>query len=91
MSKSQSNWVIVLLVFLVLLSTLDLLGKPFGASQDWEYRIVSPDDRNFIVEMNKFGHDGWELVSARRASDSSGDMAYEMIMKRPSGLSFGVE
>lgn len=48
----------------------------------WEYKIDSPDDRGFTQQMDKLGSEGWELVFARRASDSLDRMGYEMIFKR---------
>lgn len=47
----------------------------------WEYRIESPADFQFETEMATFGEEGWELVSARRAT-CGGLPCYEMIFKR---------
>ena len=51
--------------------------------QRWEYLIVSPSDTSFETTMDKYGEAGWELVSARRATDSAGSSCYEVILKRP--------
>ena len=50
----------------------------------WEYKIVAPSDEEFDAEMASYGHEGWEIVSARRASSGSAHvMSYEVILKRP--------
>jgi len=57
----------------------------FGCSSStpkYEYMIVSPDDYTFTTEMNEYGEEGWQLVFARRASDSSDIMSYEIILMR---------
>lgn len=71
------------IIFLLLVA----LGVPFFGLlrpvQQWEYRIESPSDTSFSTMMDQYGREGWELVSARRASDGSGTMSYECIFKRP--------
>ena len=47
----------------------------------FEYRIEAPGDEIFQTVMDGYGRDGWEVVSARRAT-SLGDPAYEVILKR---------
>ena len=55
-----------------------------GRGPQWEYKIAAPSDEHFDAEMSTWGHDGWELVSARRASSGSEHiMSYEVILKRP--------
>jgi hypothetical protein len=56
-----------------------------GAHPRWEYMIASPSDAAFSTEMSKLGDDGWEMVSARRASDGgeyTKKFSYEVILKR---------
>jgi hypothetical protein len=50
---------------------------------EWEYMIEGVPDRFFTEEMDDFGADGWELVTARRARNSDGVYSYECIFKRP--------
>lgn len=60
----------------------------------WEYLTVNIPDKNFDAQMNSYGHDGWELVFARRANTNveitalggepgPSDFDYEVIFKRP--------
>ena len=54
--------------------------------QRWVYKIEAPGDDEFAPVMDSLGRQGWELVSARRAtssSSSSQSASYEMIFKRP--------
>jgi hypothetical protein len=79
------------LIFLLLLAVVALLAYDrFGPARvlQWQYTIIAPDDAMFDQEMNKLGRDGWELVSARRATSGSGytsSAAYEVILKKPVG------
>ena len=54
-----------------------------SALTEWEYKIDSPYDETFESSMNFMGRQGWELVSARRATSKYGSPKYEMIFKRP--------
>ncbi|MCC6233060.1 MAG: DUF4177 domain-containing protein [Verrucomicrobiales bacterium] len=84
MTKVQGSWVISLLVILIGLLGVITFGARFQAAPKWEYRLESPSDLFFESELDRLGKDGWELVSARRATSSYGDGAsYEMIFKRP--------
>jgi hypothetical protein len=59
-------------------------GLHLFAPKQWEYRIESPPDASFTTDMNRFGSEGWELVSARRATSGEYDhtSSYEVILKR---------
>lgn len=59
------------------------LGSTKTATTRWEYKLEAPSDIEFASEINKMGEDGWELVSARRATSISDKASYEMIFKRP--------
>ncbi|MDR1383791.1 MAG: DUF4177 domain-containing protein [Planctomycetaceae bacterium] len=48
----------------------------------YEYLVIAPFDSMFIDEMDKYGKQGWELISARRATNGN-KASYECIMKRP--------
>jgi hypothetical protein len=81
MTFVQANVVIFLLLTGLGLPVLGWL-RPVPA---WDYKIVSPGDLTFDTEMERLGHDGWEVVSARRATSGQYSSAsYEMILKRPS-------
>ncbi len=69
-------------VAVIALSTAVIVAT---ASPKWEYYVGAVPDRAFIPAMDALGADGWELVTARRASteDPSGrEFRYEVIMKR---------
>ena len=51
------------------------------ARPQFEYKIIAPDDTTFETEMNNYGYNGWEAVSARRAG-SGRNFKYEIIMKK---------
>ena len=71
-----------------LLGLLVLLGFNTFAGQKtqavvYEYKIASVPDLTFTETMNVQGSEGWELVFARRAKESSSDdFTYECIFKR---------
>jgi hypothetical protein len=51
----------------------------------WQYLVKSVADEHFDDQMDKLGGDGWEVVSARRASngaDRNPVFSYELILKR---------
>lgn len=88
MSQSKNGWqlnaVIALLVLIFVLVCVHL----FYWNTDfvkWEYSIHSVQDSKFEEEMNLLGAQGWEAISARRASDGNRDTpvySYEIIFKR---------
>ena len=71
-----------LLGLLLLLGFNTLAGQKTQATL-WEYKIVSVPDLTFTETMDQIGGDRWELVSARRAKDSTtDDFSYECIFRR---------
>ena len=57
--------------------------------EKYSYAIVAPRDQSFAAEMKKAGEMGYEVVSARRASDGKSPnptMSYEIILKRRGSL-----
>lgn len=47
----------------------------------WEYLVIGPSDAMLGEELNNYGANGWEIVSARRAiADKTG--LYEIILRR---------
>jgi len=80
-----SHRVVALLVILTLLVGWQVL-KPYPK---WEYKIESVSDYSFSISIDNLGRDGWELVTARRATSSATpgstekpEVSYEMIFKR---------
>jgi hypothetical protein len=95
-TSAQVWWIIVLLAVLVVglasVIAARFTGSTLIPTQKWEYKIASPNDLIFDIEVNKLGEQGWELVSARRATSGSGissGASYEMIFKRPISASSG--
>jgi hypothetical protein len=87
MSRAQAGFALLLLTAILGLEVYSsFMQTPEPEAQTrWEYRIESPSDYSFTREMNDLGEQGWELVFARRALDSStDDYSYEVILKRPS-------
>lgn len=80
--------IIVLMVLALVLPYVRVIrpSSPPPALAKWEYMIASPPDQEFDERMAGYGREGWELVSARRATSGSGEYSsagYEMIFKRP--------
>ena len=91
-ARWQFNAVIGLLALVVLLTIISIGQKwteqPKAAPM-WEYAIQKVADPAFNETMNRLGANGWELVSARRAtsddlaSNSKPVFYYEVIFRRP--------
>jgi hypothetical protein len=80
---TKINLIIVLVLFEVGLLGISVF-KTFVADS-WSYVIVSPKDENLSAALEVLGNAGYEVVSARRASDGAvptARMSYEMILKR---------
>ena len=73
--KDRSAFILIALVFIVMIFAANYLFY------NWEYKVVAPSDFSLDRELNQLGEDGWELVSARRATSYS-TAKYEMIFKR---------
>lgn len=72
----------IIIVLLILASGFTLFEKIKPVEQ-WEYLIESPSDLMFNYTMDRLGKEGWELVTARRATGGYDDAQYECIFKRP--------
>ena len=82
-SKSNSlTFVLIGLVAAILVIQLLSIRLNMPASVQWEYKIVSPKDSVIIEELDDLGEQGWEVVTARRASGYNDSYSYEMILKR---------
>lgn len=88
-SRGQFGWLIALLVVVVInlgVVIALLINGQESEPQKWEYKIEAPQDVLFEIKVNELGREGWELVTARRATGGSGygdSASYEMIFKRP--------
>ncbi|OAI43469.1 hypothetical protein AYO41_00235 [Verrucomicrobia bacterium SCGC AG-212-E04] len=70
----------------ILLSALLAVVLFWAATANWRarwvYRVVVPLDAGFEEQLNKYGADGWEIISVRRAAEPGKPLAYEIVMKR---------
>ena len=94
-SKGFLDYLIASILGLLLINGFAITGmlasQIFGVAEpatksaltEWEYKIDAPYDETFESSMNIMGRQGWELVSARRATSKYGSPKYEMIFKRP--------
>lgn len=52
----------------------------------WEYKVIAPNDGDFLNTLNTLGSQGWQLISARRAmtqlDSGASQEVYEMILMR---------
>ena len=81
-----SGIIALLLIIACLLGAIALHIPAQGAiAPHWEYAIQDVPDDGFTQKMNDLGNQGWELVSARRASNGtdSPTLSYKVIFKRP--------
>lgn len=69
--------VIVWSIFMILGSVF-LTGEPIN---QWEYNLVETDQNNSIT-LNKFGFDGWELVSVIPIQKREGWTDFRFYFKR---------
>ena len=77
--------VLIVLAVLILAALLFLVFRA-ARTPEWRYMVIAPPDQMLEGELNRVGAEGWEIVSARRATSGSGDYAsaaYELILKRP--------
>lgn len=81
-TRAQGTLIIVFLGALICIQFFSAI-RP---TPKWEYRIETPSDYSFSNSMNRYGKDGWELVSARRATDALNVAGYECIFRRPVGF-----
>lgn len=75
----------LIIAILALMALLPFLPTSAGSPQ-WEYTVEAIPDFEFTEKMNALGAEGWEAVSARRASDGNEyrpSFSYEIIFKRP--------
>ena len=97
MNDKANGIIISLLTFLCIVTSIQTAGvykaysqissgsgaSTVSARQEWEYDVIAIDDLKWDTDGKLMGLQGWEVVSARRASDGAGTMSYEMLIKRP--------
>lgn len=69
-------------ILFVVTAMLALMLWQRPTSKQWEYMIANPPDNSFDERMDGYGREGWELVTARRATSEYSDPSYECIFKR---------
>lgn len=88
--KKPHLTVVAVLLGLLLIATLFQIASPYLLPPvRWEYKVETIPDESFSFTMDAFGRNGWEAVSARRASSGTGEntvFSYEIIFKRPVGV-----
>ena len=84
-TAAQGRIIIALLAVIAfaLTAMAVLMMHATWSTPKWEYAVEVPPDIGFSRQMNRWGEEGWELVSARRASGAGRTFSYEVIMKRP--------
>ncbi|HCO23337.1 hypothetical protein [Gimesia maris] len=79
---SQSLIILVILVSLLLGVQIINLFLSSPTPQRWEYDIISPRDSVVVEKLNRLGAEGWDIVSARRATGYDNEASYEMLIRR---------
>lgn len=85
--------VLVSLLLFVLLGTIiftlagirsELMKQTAAVTADdrWEYDVIGIKDDEWTTKATALGEAGWEIVTARRASDSNDVFGYECIVRR---------
>jgi hypothetical protein len=85
-NASRLSAIVVLLLLIVLAQGWQIVSGMRVKSQSWEYLIEGPADDQLQARLKTLGTEGWELVSARRATTERGGRTegiYEMIFRRP--------
>ena len=78
--------VLLSIIVVLLVGIAALLGvQTFNHPPDrWSYAIISPDDKDLTRELNRAGAEGWEVVSARRATSLT--FALQVAVARFAGM-----
>jgi len=72
---------IAVAVFVAGLQIFQAITRAWSVTR-YEYTIVGPPDEELAAQLQTLGQAGWELISARRATNGAGERAtakYEMI------------
>lgn len=67
----MKNLMVVVIVLLAAVLVALLLNTYHHPAEAWSYKVVTPSDAKLTETLNQLGAEGWEVVSARRASDGS--------------------
>ncbi len=65
-------------------STAHLSTGPM--QERWEYMVTALPDPSFEKDSKTLGDAGWEIVTARRASNANDEFSYEVIAKRRTAM-----
>jgi len=87
-----SRLILFVAVVLLAVQSWQVLQGHTTQRQLWEYTIEAPTDAALPKRLTAIGLNGWEIVSARRAtSEVNGETiaAYEMILRRPAAKPTG--
>src|SRR5262245_48161002 len=90
MNADHRPVIVIGLLMLLLAAMMSLAWKayqspPSPTAVKWEYHIASAPDPLVEDMMNKLGAEGWEVISARRATANVGSNVtgqYEIIFRR---------
>ncbi|WP_417387905.1 hypothetical protein [Gimesia sp.] len=83
-STKDSQRLMILVILVCLLLGVQIINLFLGSPtlQRWEYDIISPSDSVVVEKLNLLGAEGWEVVSARRATGYDNEASYEMLIRR---------
>lgn len=65
----------------ILLCTLVLVTS-IVYTPTYEYTIIFSPDYEESAIIDYIGDEGWEIISARRATDQNGEQGYEFVIKK---------
>lgn len=84
MGTKHANIIIVLLTVIlgIQIYTTFLVAPAPIIPPKWEYGIEWFEDKDFETSVNNAGQEGWEMVFARRATNTNDKYGYEMIFRR---------
>jgi hypothetical protein len=72
--------VISLLLVAIIVLLIALLRQP---APQWEYRVESLGQTEFLDGLNTYGREGWDLVQTRSLPPKDGVVMVECLLKRP--------
>lgn len=83
--SSFQGWVVIgLLATLLIAGMVNFSVARLPSRPRWEFMLAAPRDEELEKQLDLLGLDGWEVISARRAtsSDPTKRVGYELILKR---------
>ena len=77
----SSAWTAIFLLAILVVSAWGTF-----APKHYEYKVAGSPDDTLERDLNRIGEEGWEVISARRATKdaslSKPEMMYEFVLKR---------